>query len=119
MNLLNLILFTTMPPTLQAVNLPATAMLGIVMSSRLVLNIRAPLPAPRPSMFKTTEIHSGVPPPTAFTSSTIVSYQTHNFSEDHGILSLTQSQDVEIGASPIPTPSGETCLNEELKSTAL
>lgn len=42
MNLLNVILFVTQSPTLQAINLPATLMLNIIMSCRLVLNLRAP-----------------------------------------------------------------------------
>ncbi|PCH42153.1 hypothetical protein WOLCODRAFT_163561 [Wolfiporia cocos MD-104 SS10] len=44
MNLLNVILFTTMPPALQAINLPATLMLNIVMACRLVLNVRGSRP---------------------------------------------------------------------------
>jgi len=42
MNLINVILFVTQSTTLQAVNLPATLMLNIIMSCRLVLNLRAP-----------------------------------------------------------------------------
>ncbi|KAF8643352.1 hypothetical protein AX16_009081 [Volvariella volvacea WC 439] len=42
MNFLNVILFVTQNETLQAINLPATLMLTIIMSCRLVLNMRAP-----------------------------------------------------------------------------
>lgn len=41
MNLINVVLFVTQSPTLQAINLPATLMLNIIMSCRLVLNLRA------------------------------------------------------------------------------
>ncbi|KAF5388050.1 hypothetical protein D9615_000702 [Tricholomella constricta] len=40
MNLINVILFVTQSPTLQAVNLPATLMLNIIMSCKLVLNLQ-------------------------------------------------------------------------------
>ncbi|RDB20003.1 hypothetical protein Hypma_012882 [Hypsizygus marmoreus] len=42
MNLINVVLFVTQSPSLQAVNLPATLMLNIIMSCKLVLNLRAP-----------------------------------------------------------------------------
>ncbi|KAF8076748.1 hypothetical protein FPV67DRAFT_430605 [Lyophyllum atratum] len=42
MNLLTVVLFVTQSETLQAINLPATLMLNIIMSCRLVLNLRAP-----------------------------------------------------------------------------
>ncbi|RDB20004.1 hypothetical protein Hypma_012883 [Hypsizygus marmoreus] len=41
MNLVNVVLFVTQNTTLQAINLPATLMLNILMSCRLVLNLRA------------------------------------------------------------------------------
>ena len=60
---MNVILFTTMPPSLQAVNLPATAMLSIVMSSRLILNIRTsstPQPLAKDRLAKTTQYQTGM-----------------------------------------------------------
>jgi len=42
MNLLNVTIFLTQDSTLQAVNLPATLMLNIMLACRLVLNLRAP-----------------------------------------------------------------------------
>lgn len=42
MNLINVIIFLTQDSTLQAVNLPATLMLNIMLACRLVLNLRAP-----------------------------------------------------------------------------
>ncbi|KAF8239044.1 hypothetical protein L208DRAFT_176797 [Tricholoma matsutake] len=55
MNLINVILFVTQDTTLQAVNLPATLMLNIIMSCRLVLNLRAPQ-----SVYKISDNPSGV-----------------------------------------------------------
>lgn len=84
MNVLNVILFTTMPPTLQAINLPATAMLGIVMSSRLVLNIRSPGRGEDESgvaVMKTTQFNTGIPVGYSDgTSTTMASYQVHDLS---------------------------------------
>ncbi|TFK35973.1 hypothetical protein BDQ12DRAFT_737250 [Crucibulum laeve] len=42
MNVINVVLFVTQRPSLQAINLPSTLMLNIIMSCRLVLNLRAP-----------------------------------------------------------------------------
>ncbi|KAG6850647.1 hypothetical protein H0H93_010840, partial [Arthromyces matolae] len=42
MNLINVVLFVTQDETLQAINLPATLMLNIIMSCRLILNLRKP-----------------------------------------------------------------------------
>lgn len=42
MNLINVIIFVTQESSLQAVNLPATLMLNIILACRLVLNLRAP-----------------------------------------------------------------------------
>ena len=88
MNLLNVILFTTMPPTLQAINLPATTMLGIIMSSRLILNIRNQSPQGPARAVKTTQFNT-VAPPGAYSdaSTTIGTYQMHELS----------SQDLERG----------------------
>ena len=89
MNLLNVILFTTMPPTLQAINLPATAMLGIIMSCRLILNIRNPVQkAVGHRAVKTTQYNTGAPAGFSDASTTVASYQMHEFS----------SQDLEAGA---------------------
>lgn len=82
MNLLNVVLFTTMPPTLQAINLPATAMLGIVMSSRLILNIRNPQPQATgilTSAVKTTQFNTGFPAGySSDVTTTMASYQVHD-----------------------------------------
>lgn len=88
MNLLNVVLFTTMPPALQAVNLPATAMLGIIMSCRLVLNVRVPTDqmGAGPS-FRTTHIGTGQT--TTLNPSTLASYQMQDFGkveEGRGIM---------------------------------
>ena len=90
MNILNVILFTTMPPTLQAINLPATAMLGIVMSSRLVLNIRTKatdVSDDDMSAMKTTQFNTGMPLGYSGTSTAATAYQTHDCT----------SQDLESG----------------------
>ncbi|KAH0587977.1 hypothetical protein H2248_006722 [Termitomyces sp. 'cryptogamus'] len=42
MNLINVVLFVTQDETLQAINLPSTLMLNIIMSCRLILNLRKP-----------------------------------------------------------------------------
>lgn len=99
MNLLNVILFTTMPPTLQAINLPATAMLGIVMSCRLVLNVRGPLKNMNtgPS-YRTTHTGTGI---TLAPSTTAASYAMRDIgkSEEGGVVMLPATSDVDMSTS--------------------
>lgn len=99
MNLLNVILFTTMPPTLQAINLPATAMLGIVMSCRLVLNVRGPMKNMNtgPS-YRTTHTGTGI---TLAPSTTAASYAMRDIgkSEEGGVVMLPATSDVDMSTS--------------------
>ncbi|KIP12148.1 hypothetical protein PHLGIDRAFT_98513 [Phlebiopsis gigantea 11061_1 CR5-6] len=89
MNLVNVILFATMPPTLQAINLPATTMLGIIMSSRLILNIRNPVQkASGHRAVKTTQYNTTAAGGYSDASTTVASYHMHEFN----------SRDLEAGA---------------------
>lgn len=95
MNLLNVVLFTTMPPALQAVNLPATAMLSIIMCSRLVLNIRNPgqqTDNRRVAASKTTQYRTGMSTTVdhSETATTMTTYQMHDLKPN--------MSDAELGA---------------------
>ncbi|TFK33082.1 hypothetical protein BDQ12DRAFT_739019 [Crucibulum laeve] len=44
MNLINVVLFVTQNPNLKVINIPSTSMLNVIMSCRLILNLREPRP---------------------------------------------------------------------------